>query len=1537
MRRFTKTNKVPPIPPISTMSPPLRCLLVCATLWCLGSVQAAPDSVVTLNEIFYHPPDPVPPAAVAAPEWIELHNQMSIRVDLGGWSLRGGIDFTFPEGTIMEPGAYLVVSAVPNSPVGALGPLVGKLDNSGEEIRLHERWGRMMDRVHYGDSGSWPIEPDGGGPSLAKRRPDHGSESAASWITSAQMGGSPGAENFPLTTETAPRVVFNAGASWKFEPTGNDPPAQWIQLSGFSDASWTSGAAPLGTANPAGPPTPVTVLPAGRSAYYLRKSFAWSGTMPNARLLLSGTIKGTAQCYFNGVLAGSVSGNGSQGILLNAAGLVTGANLVAIKLTPAAPLADVALDLSASILDGVTAVAPAMAPLLPGNVVINEIAYHARPTFADPGAGVPYAKNDTEWIELHNPGTQTVSLTGWRLSDAVDYVFPAGAQISAGGFLILNQTQFSGSLSNTGDRIRLRNDADALVDEVPYVDGGRWPELADGGGSTLELTDPHADRRSPESWAASDETSRGTWQTITYRAAGSEPPGSNYPDNWHEFLLGFLDAGEALIDDVSVIEDPDGAPVQVIQNGNFESDPIGQGAAKWRLLGTHKLSQVVANPDGPGRVLRLIATAEAEHTYNAASTTLVGNRAIDPAKTYEISFRAKWLSGSPQLNSRLYLNRASRTSILTLPIPMGTPGATNGSRVANAGPAFDGLRHSPLVPAASQPVRISISVADPDGIQEVVVFYSLNQGAWQRTNLGGDGGGRFMGVLPGQVSGSQVQFYIQATDGAGSVAQFPRGGPASRALYKVGDGAVATQAVRNKMRLLMNAADANELHNPVHSVSNFRWPCTVIYNDREVWYDAAVRLRSAPFGRQGNRAGWNIQFPSDHLFRGVQSSVVIDGAFNMPKGDGTGWIENTLGATVNEMLYQAIANRAGNIPATYDDVVFFQTPRTTEGNRRAQLKMTRFNPAYLEEQFPSGADGMLFKQELIYYPTSTVDGNVESLKNAYNAVRDTEIRSFGSSKEGWRWNYLVQTNADVDDYSGLMALGSAFDAPPQSLYAQTFSAMDTDNWMRVFALSALIGLADTYNNGLAHNAEIYIRPSDHKAMLFPWDQDHAFYYAPTYSIFGLGTHRLGAIINLPQNRRLFAGHLRQLCQTAFTNTFLDPVINHLSSTPVADKPLYAVNFRNWVAARRTFVLDQIATQFPAISFAITTNGGTDFSTTQTSATLQGSGWIDVREIRVSRNGAPAQSLEVTWLDGQTWQILVPVLAGPNALALTAINHDGAAVGSDTIAITNLGTVEAAAAGNFLISEINYHPAGIGAEEFIEFVNVGSHTLDLTGVHFSEGILFDFTGSAITMLAPGQRVLVVENLAAFTARYGNGLPVAGEFGVGKNLSNSGEHLILRDRGGAVIVEFSYDDHNPWPNEADGAGSSLTLIRPEFNPDSSLPTSWRPSRLPGGSPGTSDALLISSYPSLLEYAFTALPTPAASDQTFDFTWGERLGADDVTLQLETSTNLASWTPDPGDGSEIQVLYANSSDGTRSVLARLVDLSNARKYVRIRVVPR
>ena len=1516
--------------------------VLAVTVWSLAvlllvapSGFAATDSIVTINELHYNPAAPEGGGSAAAPEWMELHNPMSIRVDLGGWSVRGGVNYVFPDGTVMEPGGYLVVSATAGVPAGAIGPLAGRLNNDGEEIRLHERWGRMMDRVDYRKSGEWPAAPDGGGPSLAKRRPERASELASSWVASAAVDGTPGQENFPFGLELAPRPVFTLGSEWKYEPTGAELPEAWVESGSFSDGAWMAGSAPLGTVAEGA----ATVLPPGRAAYYFRRSFGWSGRFPSAHLLLTGSLEGVAEIFLNGQRLGRADGRGSFGFAASVPELVEGANVLAVKLVPhAAPAAAVvALDLALVVMDGETAVAPPLAPPPSRSVVVNEMAYHARPTFADPAQGIGYEENPAEWIELHNTSSEPADIGGWRLSEAVDYLFLPGTVIPPGGFKVIDRSEFSGSLANGGELVRVLDADRRIVDEVRFFDGGRWPELADGGGSTLERRDPRSAGMVAESWAASDERGRSEWQTVRYRALGAEPPGSNNPAVWREFLLGFLDAGEAFIDDLSVLEDPDGARVQCIQNGGFEQDAPGGGAARWRLLGTHKLSRVVADPDGGGRVLHLIATGQHDHTYNTASTTLVGNRVINPSKTYEISFRARWVSGSPQLNSRLYLNRATRTTVLAQPVGWGTPGAVNGRRLDNAGPAMTGLRHSPLVPAAGQPVRISVSAVDPDGVASARLWFSVGQGAWRSEPMGGDGRGRFFGVVPAQSTGAAVQFYVEAVDAAGAVSFMPARGPSSRALYKVGDAGVSAQRVRNKMRLYMTSADAAELHQPIQSVSNFRWSSTVIYNDRDVWYDVAIRLRSAPFGRQGNRAGWNLQFGPDAPFRGGLTSVVIDGAYNMPRTDGGGWLENSLGPSVNEMLFQAIANRAGGIPASYDDVVYVQAPRATEGNRLAQLKMQRFNKGYLEEMFPDGGDGLLFKQELIYYPTATVDGRPESLKNAFNAVLDTEIRSFGLSRDSYRFNYIPQNHQDRDDFDRIMALGQAFGASSATLYARTAAVMDVDNWMRVFALNVLTGLADTYNNGLAHNIQLYVRPGDRKVMLFPWDQDHAFYLAPTSSLYGGSSHRLAAIINLPANRRLYAGHLLDLCQTAFTNDFLDPVITHLHGSTVANRPQYASLFRSYVTNRRNYVLSQIAVQFPQVPFAVTSHSGVGVSTSQPFATIEGTGWIDVASLLVSRAGSIPRPAPVTWLDGRRWRLVLPVVRGDNKFTINAIDRKGVVLGAAEVTVTNTGQTDPATASSLAITEIHYHPAGGVPTEFVELMNISGRPVDLTGVTFTAGVQFDFTGSSITTLAPGERVVVVENRAAFAGVYGAGRPVAGEFSSATSLANGGGHLTLLDRGGAVIADFRYGDALPWPPEADGLGWSLTAIHldPAFDP--AVATHWRPSRQLGGSPGVGDSLSRADFPSLLEYAVVSGPSVGPASAAPGLTWTERIGADEARVVIEYSDDMHSWSVDPGDGSRWSLVGASSQDGVRTLTAQSLVPRSDRTFLRLRVVPR
>ncbi len=48
------------------------------------------DSVVVFNEIMYHPG-----TNAAGDEWLELHNQMAVDVDLSGWSIANGVGLHF--------------------------------------------------------------------------------------------------------------------------------------------------------------------------------------------------------------------------------------------------------------------------------------------------------------------------------------------------------------------------------------------------------------------------------------------------------------------------------------------------------------------------------------------------------------------------------------------------------------------------------------------------------------------------------------------------------------------------------------------------------------------------------------------------------------------------------------------------------------------------------------------------------------------------------------------------------------------------------------------------------------------------------------------------------------------------------------------------------------------------------------------------------------------------------------------------------------------------------------------------------------------------------------------------------------------------------------------------------------------------------------------------------------------------------------------------------------------------------------------------
>ena len=274
-------------------------------------------------------------------------------------------------------------------------------------------------------------------------------------------------------------------------------------------------------------------------------------------------------------------------------------------------------------------------------------------------------------------------------------------------------------------------------------------------------------------------------------------------------------------------------------------------------------------------------------------------------------------------------------------------------------------------------------------------------------------------------------------------------------------------------------------------------------------------------------------------------------------------------------------------------------------------------------------------------------------------------------------------------------------------------------------------------------------------------------------------------------------------------------------------------------------------------------------------------------------------------------------------------------GADWSALTEgqfVPEVLRATSNHLVISEFCYRPADPATQaetavssnrddfEFLEIMNISSRAVDLTGVRFAAGILFNFPSG--TVVGSGQRLLLVRNKAAFEARYGAGLPVVGEYD--GNLANEGEEIALVDFQGADIRRFQYLDRSPWPPGPNRNGYSLVLVRPDMAPDHRHPTHWRSSVRTGGSPGNTDASSFTGaseadangngQADLLDYALGAVLTAPGGGiqiliESFAAEGGgeaeehlvvslpRSLGADDAVVTLEVTEALSGpWHRDP-----------------------------------------
>ncbi|MBV63778.1 MAG: hypothetical protein CMP45_04655 [Rickettsiales bacterium] len=376
-------------------------------------------------------------------------------------------------------------------------------------------------------------------------------------------------------------------------------------------------------------------------------------------------------------------------------------------------------------------------------IVINEIHYD-----------VPDKTIRAEFIELHNPSSSAINVSGWRVSSAVNYDIPENTIIESGGFLVIAEDPnvilsewgvnavgpWSGSLANEGEIIRLRDPSGTTVDEVDYKSGFPWPVVGSSPGYSIELINPILENDIGGSWRSSMGTA-GTddsilingganWKFFKGVSEPSESPGSwrlpNFDDSdWGEgeAAIGF---GEGFLN--TNLSDMRGnySTVYLRKTFNIEnpaqvgsvllSAQIDDGFNAW-INGKHIASTNVSGPELP---YDATANSSGENKdFEEYPIANVGGLIVKGKNVLTVQL----LNGSLNGSSDAFFDAILKINASAGEGP--SPGFPNTVFAVNSPPQIRKLGHSPKQPAEGDVVTITALVTDPDTVSEATLLYQV--------------------------------------------------------------------------------------------------------------------------------------------------------------------------------------------------------------------------------------------------------------------------------------------------------------------------------------------------------------------------------------------------------------------------------------------------------------------------------------------------------------------------------------------------------------------------------------------------------------------------------------------------------------------------------------------------------------------------------------------------------------------------------------------------------------------------------------------
>ena len=154
------------------------------------------------------------------------------------------------------------------------------------------------------------------------------------------------------------------------------------------------------------------------------------------------------------------------------------------------------------------------------NVVISELHYHPAEPATTKEIAISSDRDNYEFVELMNMGPRAIDLSDVYFSDGIVFNFPPNTILGAGARAIVARNeaaftarygelpdgvvigQYSGRLSNDGERVILTSSSTGDLHDFTYNDQPPWPTLPDGDGHSLVLVEPASgpDHAKPTSW-----------------------------------------------------------------------------------------------------------------------------------------------------------------------------------------------------------------------------------------------------------------------------------------------------------------------------------------------------------------------------------------------------------------------------------------------------------------------------------------------------------------------------------------------------------------------------------------------------------------------------------------------------------------------------------------------------------------------------------------------------------------------------------------------------------------------------------------------------------------------------------------------------------------------------------------------------------------------------------------------------------------------------------------------------------------------------